>query len=138
MTLDDNRRDLAKHHREFVDREAYAYTVLDPDETRCLGCVYLEPWLGHFDAKLALWVTDAALATGLEPFLMASILAWIERAWPFDRVLLRFRPANTPAIEAATALGLSETTRGVEPGHVGFVWLPTPNAPADGSNPPGM
>ena len=43
MTLEENRADLQRHWEEFLRREAYAYTVLSPDGTRCLGCVYINP-----------------------------------------------------------------------------------------------
>lgn len=42
FTLECNRTDLRGHHDEFVRHEAFAYTVLSPDHTRCLGCIYIE------------------------------------------------------------------------------------------------
>lgn len=43
FTLDGNRGDLEEHEREFHAREAFAYTVLSPDEARCEGCIYINP-----------------------------------------------------------------------------------------------
>jgi len=43
LTLEDNLIDLGWHQREFTLRYSFAYTVMTPDEIRCLGCVYLNP-----------------------------------------------------------------------------------------------
>ena len=41
FTLEDNRRDLRRHERQHAEGEAFTFTVMSPDETRCLGCVYI-------------------------------------------------------------------------------------------------
>src|SRR5436309_16092952 len=43
FTLAENRDDLERHEREHEERAAFTFTVLSPDLTRCLGCVYLTP-----------------------------------------------------------------------------------------------
>ena len=35
--------DLEWHEAEFLGRRSFAYTVMDPTETECLGCVYVYP-----------------------------------------------------------------------------------------------
>src|SRR5580692_2732294 len=35
--------DLGWHHKEFQMRRSFAYTVMSPDESQCLGCVYIYP-----------------------------------------------------------------------------------------------
>ena len=60
ITLDEDLEDLRRHEAEWERRLAFAYTVLSADESRCLGCVYLNPAtkLGH-DCECLLWTTDA-------------------------------------------------------------------------------
>jgi hypothetical protein len=41
FTLEENRADLERHEREHGERIAFTYTVMNPSETECLGCVYL-------------------------------------------------------------------------------------------------
>ncbi len=89
FTLADNVADLAGHRAEFDAREAFAYTVLDPGGETCVGCVYLEPWDGG--ARLAWWVIDAELDTGLETHLLRTVATWLSDAWPPMRVLLPVR-----------------------------------------------
>ena len=43
FTIEENLADLERHQQEFLDREAFAYTVVSLDESRVLGCVYINP-----------------------------------------------------------------------------------------------
>ena len=38
LTLEVNLIDLAWHQREFTIGHSFAYTVMNDDESRCLGC----------------------------------------------------------------------------------------------------
>lgn len=63
---------------------SFAYTVMTPDEGRCLGCVYIMPTLkqGH-DAKVTMWIRTDELASGLDDELYATVRRWITTTWPF-------------------------------------------------------
>ena len=43
LTLEENLIDLGWHQREFTKRRSFAYTVVALDETKVLGCVYINP-----------------------------------------------------------------------------------------------
>jgi hypothetical protein len=95
FTLEDNLRDLAEHEAEFLQRQAFAYTVASLDETACLGCVYIYPPRGHpTDARVYLWVRQSAYDRGLDPVLFATVKAWIADRWPFASVLYPGRAAD--------------------------------------------
>ena len=70
LTLEENLIDLAWHQREFTIGHSFAYTVMNDDETRCLGCCYINPkdspadWPGH-DSVAFYWARDAALEPAL-------------------------------------------------------------------------
>jgi hypothetical protein len=57
--------------------------VLDPDETRLLGCIYIDPATRvGADADISWWLvadTDA----GLEAELGEFVPEWLASAWPF-------------------------------------------------------
>ena len=84
LSLEEDLVDLGWHQREFTMRTSFAYTVMAPDEARCLGCVYIDPTRkrGH-DAKVTLWVRADELATGLDDALYHCVRDWIAAAWPF-------------------------------------------------------
>src|ERR1700676_5460049 len=43
FTLEENLADLVRHEREHLERVAFTYTVMNLEETICLGCVYINP-----------------------------------------------------------------------------------------------
>lgn len=96
FTLEDNEADLAEHFAEFQRGEAYAYSVLNPDESTCLGCIYLEPWTPG--AQLALWVVDAEVPMGLELHLLRTLVPWLA-GWPLPAVRVPVRASN-PRLQA--------------------------------------
>ncbi len=103
--------DLAEHQAEFERREAFAYSVLA--SSRCIGCVYIEPWT--CGAQLAYWVTDDAIA--IESDIVAGVLAWLT-LWPFDCVVVPLRPENVRGRACLQGLGLQPCPG--PPGHISF------------------
>ena len=77
--------DLGWHQKEFELRRSFAYTVVAPDESEVLGCVYLYPSETH-DAQIKLWVRQSAWDDGLDPVLEATVREWVATRWPFERV----------------------------------------------------
>ncbi len=84
FTLDENVADLKRHEREFLDREAFAYTVVALDESRVLGCVYINPGDAEHEAVVRFWVRDSEQA--LLTFLMNTVQTWVAEVWPFTAV----------------------------------------------------
>src|SRR5215218_4357264 len=41
FTVEANRADMAKLERRHAEGESFTYTVMNLEETRCLGCVYI-------------------------------------------------------------------------------------------------
>jgi hypothetical protein len=88
FTREENLQDLAEHQQEFERREAFAYTVVSPDERSCLGCVYINPPRSHpADARVYMWVRQSAYDRGLDPMLFRAVKAWIDERWPFENVI---------------------------------------------------
>jgi hypothetical protein len=77
--------DLGWHQKEFELRRSFAYTVVAPDESQVLGCVYLNPSETH-DARVNMWVRKSAWEDGLDPVLESAVRAWLDREWPFEAV----------------------------------------------------
>lgn len=88
FTLTENLADLEAHQREFLNREAFAYTVVSLDESRVLGCVYINPVdRNDADAQVRMWVRTSEYDKGLDPILFMEVKKWIASAWPFTRVI---------------------------------------------------
>jgi tetratricopeptide (TPR) repeat protein len=87
LTREDDLRALKKHEKEHLQRAAFTYTVMNHDETDCLGCVYILPaHAKDYDAQVYLWVTAKAFRDGRDAELYAAVRDWIEKQWPFSRV----------------------------------------------------
>ncbi len=98
FTLTENLADLERHAREQRDREAFAYTVLNPHGTECVGCVYMipiaqlageHPELAAHPAATAVvdfWVRASRLEERLDEVLFDALLDWLADAWDFDQV----------------------------------------------------
>ena len=74
LTLEQNLVDLGWHQKEFQLRRSFAYTVVSPDESVCLGCVYLDE-VDHADVRVHMWVRRSAWEDGLDPVLEQAVRA---------------------------------------------------------------
>jgi len=89
LTLEQNLIDLGWHQKEFQRRRSFAYTVVAPDESRVLGCVYIYPTRKQgFDAEAYLWARQSELASGMETELAEAVKAWLAADWPFKNPAL--------------------------------------------------
>jgi hypothetical protein len=87
LTLEQNLIDLGWHQKEFQTRRSFAYTVVRPDESKVLGCVYILPTRKPgYDAEVYLWARQSELEGGLEGRLHSTVKDWITTRWPFGSV----------------------------------------------------
>ena len=57
MTLEENIEDLQEHEQEFDNNEGFTYTILDPNEDVCIGCLYIFPFPhGVYDSRVFYWL----------------------------------------------------------------------------------
>ncbi|MFD1151226.1 GNAT family N-acetyltransferase [Saccharothrix hoggarensis] len=86
MTHEQDRVDLARHEREQEAHKSFNYALFNADETRLLGCVYIDPAPDtEADAQISWWVVDEHVGTELEEALDAFVPEWIAEVWPFTR-----------------------------------------------------
>lgn len=88
FTIEENLADLERHQQEFLDREAFAYTVVSLDESRVLGCVYINPVESDdADARVRMWVRQSEYDKGLDAVLFEAVKKWMDSSWPFRVVV---------------------------------------------------
>jgi hypothetical protein len=116
LVWDENLRDLEMHEREHDERVAFTYTVMNRDETRCLGCVYVRPRADAAGGAVILWVRPALVESGLEQRLFDALRPWFG-GWPIpiayrtDRREPDAAKARQRAMFAAAGLGVIEDAR---------------------------
>ena len=92
LTFEDDLIDLGWHQREFERKTSFAYTVMNLNETECLGCFYLyppgtrAPVEDGADVDVSFWVTKKAYRDGLYPILYNRLDNWLKSKWPFKKV----------------------------------------------------
>jgi RimJ/RimL family protein N-acetyltransferase len=90
FTLKENLADLERHQQEFLDRKAFAYTVVSLDETKVLGCLYINPCppeVNGPDAAIRMWVRQTEYDKGFDEVLFNTVKDWINSDWPFRKVI---------------------------------------------------
>lgn len=86
LTLEQDLIDLGWHQKEFQNRTSFALTVVELDESRIIGCVYIDPTrkAGH-DARVTLWTRPPEQLDFLDETRLRSVVrAWLEARWPFE------------------------------------------------------
>lgn len=87
LTIEQDLIDLGWHQKEFEIRNSFTYTVMDHDETRCLGCVYIDrSEKTGYDAKVICWVRKSEYLNGLDEKLFATVKSWLSNKWWFNSV----------------------------------------------------
>jgi len=85
LTLRQNLIDLGWHEKEFQNRTSFAYTMVAPDESEVLGCVYFYPTdKAGCDAEVFLWVRESEVADDLDKELFEVVQRWLASDWPFE------------------------------------------------------
>jgi tetratricopeptide (TPR) repeat protein len=88
LTKEEDLKSLEMHHKQFQRREAFTFTVMNLEETECLGCVYIYPSrLDSYNAEITMWVSADQFAKGLDPILFQTVKEWVQKDWPFEKVV---------------------------------------------------
>ena len=84
LTIEQNLIDLGWHQKEFQRRSSFTYTVVELDESRIIGCVYIYPCLkASFDAQVYFWTRPSAQIPNVEPGLLEhTVKDWLGEVWP--------------------------------------------------------
>lgn len=125
FTLAGNLSDLQMHESEHEQGVAFTFTVMDWDETECLGCVYLIPlreirrWMDNgaadenddFTAVCRFWARQSRLADGLDGRLFDALRDWFAEDWHFKKVYFRVNEldARQQALFAEAGLTMVHT-----------------------------
>lgn len=87
LTLEQDLIDLGWHQKEFQNRTSFAYTVVAPDESRVVGCIYIFPFENDgYDAEITMWVRADTLRSGLDQIHFQTVKLWVNDDWPFEKV----------------------------------------------------
>ena len=124
FTLAENLVDLDGHEADFEARRGFTYTVLDPRQTRCLGCVYVYPLEDEdededgdsvdrdHEAMVWFWIRPDGVADDLDRRLLAALMPWLHRDFAFTRVLVRTSTTDERQLALVREAGLQTVDTG--------------------------
>lgn len=95
LTIEQDMIDLGWHQKEFQNRTSFAYTMMSPDESLCLGCTYIYPSTQQdHDAEAYCWVRKSNVAE-LDQVLFETFKMWLKKDWPFKNIAFPGREPNS-------------------------------------------
>ncbi len=112
ITFEENLADLTRHAREFDERVAFAYALLDVAQNAYLGCLYIKPIKSRiaadrrkqlFQAQAFLWLSSTQSLVS-DDNVFATLRDWLSRQWPFEAVAW---PGRSPSWLEWDTLGRS-------------------------------
>ena len=119
FTLEENLADLQRHEQEHHDRVAFTYTIMNPAETECLGCLYIVPlarlighdagsseYLNEGTAYVSFWVRQSRLADHLDRRLLQALIPWFQNEWSFLHVLFIAQKIEERQVRLFEEMGL--------------------------------
>ncbi len=87
LSYEQNLIALGWHQKEFEKRSSFTYTVMNLNETECLGCLYIYPSDNpNYNAVIIMWVRQSEIINGLDEILFSSVKKWVQDKWPFEKV----------------------------------------------------
>ncbi|WP_129669884.1 N-acetyltransferase [Phytoactinopolyspora endophytica] len=133
FTVEANRKDVIDLEQRHAAHGAFTYTVLDPDGTRCLGCVYVFPTSATFlarstvipvgddgwvdvDAVILFWARLSQMASGMDERLLAALRAWFKDEWKLERTVYVTSEQFTQQVDLLERTDLSLKFELLEPG----------------------
>lgn len=137
FTVDANRADMVNLEQRHAEGDSFAYTVVNPSETQCLGCVYVQPttsrWLSKaqiaalgdddwsaYGVAVLFWVRKSRLADGLDRLLLDALRSWFAREWRLGNHLVMTNEQFGQQVAMIESAGLERSFR-----------LTYPNQPGD-------
>lgn len=107
FTIEENLHDLEYHEKQHDARNEFTFTVLNSEESECLGCIYIFPLekslkdsvgeedlaslkIKDYEAYLSFWVTPSAIEQDWDIRLLEALRGWFAEDWAFTKVVLSF------------------------------------------------
>ena len=123
FTVDDNRGDVVEMVERHAAGGAFTYTVTDPEDGECLGCVYVFPHDAGFlaraertplgplawdelDAVVYFWVRTSLRPEGLDARLLDVLVEWFREEWNLTSTAYVAHESFAAQIELMAAAGL--------------------------------
>jgi RimJ/RimL family protein N-acetyltransferase len=107
FTTEENLQDLEYHEEQHHKRTEFTFTIMNVDETKCLGCIYIHPLkeelkkyvnesqlndlnIKDYEAWMTFWVIPTVVTQKLDKRIVEELKKWFTEEWAFSRIVLIF------------------------------------------------
>lgn len=88
ITLEEDQESLVMHEKDFQLREGFTYAIMNMDETKELGCLYIYPArVNKYDAEIVFWLRKDFFTVDYDLQLYNLVGDWLKKSWPFEKVV---------------------------------------------------
>lgn len=136
FTVEANHADLIDLEKRHAEHRAFTYTVLEPNGTECVGCVYVFPTSASFlvkstvtpvgddqwadvDAVIYFWARLTQMEAGADELLLTALRAWFAEEWKLERAVYVTNEHFTQQVDLIDRTDLILKFELVEPGKPG-------------------
>ena len=103
---EENMEQISMHEKSHNNREEFAYTILNLEETYCYGCLFIKPIvpflkyaffndrqildfnLEENDPGFSFWLTPRGWKEGLYEKLLDKLDVWFRNEWSYDEIYI--------------------------------------------------
>lgn len=109
FSVEENLEDLKYHQIMHEERKEFTYTIMDPEEQNCLGCIYFYPpniettgglkannLSEDFVSIMYFWLRPDMTTNEFGRRFFDDIRGWIKAEWDFNNVYYHIRGNSTP------------------------------------------
>ncbi|MHA2168780.1 MAG: hypothetical protein ACXAB7_02605 [Candidatus Kariarchaeaceae archaeon] len=121
FSLNENLKDLERHQKMHGEEKEFTFTVMSPDESLCLGCIYINPlgkelkvkfqdrnWSMDHVAILYYWLRPDYSGGDYEQNFVDELVRWMKDDWDFSQVFFSGKHASEPELEFLENAGLTK------------------------------
>jgi hypothetical protein len=128
FTLEDNYRDLYDHETDHNKRKEFTYTIMNPNESLCLGCLYIRPTpsIIQTDGLFAIvrfWIRESKKTEDLDQRVLVDIIEWLKLDWHFTTVYFQTGIDATRQINLYKSTGLMPVDTNIVDDSSGFLYF---------------
>jgi hypothetical protein len=100
FTLEGNLFDLEWHYQEYQEKIAFTYTILNPEKSKCLGCIYIRPissiqFITLMETRLlksypffcSYWVINEIRNSELDQVIFSDLKNWLRTIWNLPAII---------------------------------------------------
>lgn len=111
FTLEKDREDLIQHQHAHDQGEDFTFTIMNLDESECLGCIYIQPLkprlerflkendpilkrIDQYSVRVHFWLVPKIVKAGQAKLFLINLINWLKKSWSFKQIAFMIESFN--------------------------------------------